>query len=273
MVVIKIKDLGEIKIELDRDEAPITVDNFVSLAESGFYNGLIFHRVIKGFMIQGGDPTGTGMGAPDQKHIKGEFAANGVKNGLKHKRGTISMARAQNYDSASSQFFICQEDCDFLDGQYAAFGNVVDGIDVVDKIADIRTDYNDRPIDEVVIEDVQVVPDEIPDCIFCKIVAGQIPSTKVYEDRYMLAFKDINPQAAVHVVIVPKKHIADLNGINESNSNVIAAIFEKIPRIAEGLGLTDGYRIVSNCGKNACQSVNHLHFHLLGGEKLSDRMA
>ena len=183
------------------------------------------------------------------------------------------MARAQNYDSASSQFFICQEDCDFLDGQYAAFGNVVDGIDVVDKIADIRTDYNDRPIDEVVIEDVQVIPDEIPDCIFCKIVAGQIPSTKVYEDRYMLAFKDINPQAAVHVVIVPKKHIADLNGINESNSNVIAAIFEKIPRIAEGLGLTDGYRIVSNCGKNACQSVNHLHFHLLGGEKLSDRMA
>ncbi len=133
--VITVKDYGTITLELDPNVAPITVDNFVSLAKDGFYDGLTFHRVIKGFMIQGGDPEGTGMGGSD-KNIKGEFEANGVKNDLNHTRGTISMARSNNYDSASSQFFIMHEDAEHLDGQYAAFGIVTDGMNVVDAIAD-----------------------------------------------------------------------------------------------------------------------------------------
>lgn len=152
MIVLKVKDYGEIKIELCPEAAPVTCAHIEKLVSEGFYDGLIFHRVIKGFMIQGGDPTGTGYGSPDQKKIKGEFAANGVNNPLKHKRGTLSMARSQVMDSASSQFFICQVDCAYLDGQYAAFGQVVEGIEVVDKIADTKTDFSDRPRTPVVIE-------------------------------------------------------------------------------------------------------------------------
>ena len=144
-VEIEMKSGGVIKLELYPDTAPITVQNFVKLAGSGFYDGLIFHRVISGFMIQGGDPEGTGFGGSDEK-IKGEFAANGVDNPLSHERGVISMARSQAYDSASSQFFICHADAAFLDGQYAAFGKVTDGIDVVDEIAGVDTDASDRPL-------------------------------------------------------------------------------------------------------------------------------
>lgn len=139
MVIIEMEGGGRIKLEMDRQAAPNTVKNFVSLADKGFYNGLIFHRVIPGFMIQGGCPDGTGMGGPGW-HIKGEFAANGVKNDLKHTRGVISMARAQMPDSAGSQFFIMHEDAPYLDGQYAAFGKVIEGMDVVDEIADTETD-------------------------------------------------------------------------------------------------------------------------------------
>ena len=131
--VIDVKDYGVIKVELNADEAPITVTNFVKLAKDGFYDGLTFHR-INGFMIQGGDPEGNGTGGSDET-IKGEFSANGVDNVLKHTRGAISMARSQDYDSASSQFFIMHETNDSLDGQYAVFGYVYEGMDVVDKIA------------------------------------------------------------------------------------------------------------------------------------------
>ena len=132
--VIDVKDYGVIKVELNADEAPITVTNFVKLAKDGFYDGLTFHRIIDGFMIQGGDPEGNGTGGSD-KTIKGEFSENGVNNVLKHTRGAISMARSQDYDSASSQFFIMHETNASLDGQYAAFGYVYEGMDVVDKIA------------------------------------------------------------------------------------------------------------------------------------------
>ena len=132
--VIDVKDYGVIKVELTADEAPITVTNFVKLAKDGFYDGLTFHRIINGFMIQGGDPEGNGTGGSDET-IKGEFSANGVDNVLKHTRGAISMARSQDYDSASSQFFIMHETNDSLDGQYAVFGYVYEGMDVVDKIA------------------------------------------------------------------------------------------------------------------------------------------
>lgn len=132
--VITVESYGEIKVELDGDTAPITVKNFVELAKSGFYDGLTFHRIISGFMIQGGDPKGNGTGGSDN-NIKGEFAANGVKNDISHNRGVISMARAADYDSASSQFFIMHKDGTHLDGQYAAFGHVTDGMDVVDAIA------------------------------------------------------------------------------------------------------------------------------------------
>jgi len=131
--VITVENYGTITLELYPDTAPITVDNFVRLAEAGFYNGLTFHRIIDGFMIQGGDPEGTGMGGSGI-NIKGEFYLNGVKNDLSHTRGVISMARSQLYDSASSQFFIVHEDSTFLDGQYAAFGRVTEGMDVVDAI-------------------------------------------------------------------------------------------------------------------------------------------
>lgn len=133
--VIDIKDYGKISLELDADTAPITVTNFVKLAKEGFYDGLTFHRIIKGFMMQGGDPTGTGAGGSD-KEIKGEFAQNGVKNNISHVRGVISMARSQLYDSASSQFFIVHEDSTFLDGQYAGFGHVTEGMEIVDKICE-----------------------------------------------------------------------------------------------------------------------------------------
>ena len=144
MVVIEMENGGVIEIELDANAAPKTVKNFEKLASLGFYDGLIFHRVIPGFMIQGGDPQGTGMGGADEK-IFGEFRANGFDNPLKHTRGVISMARAYNPNSASSQFFIMHSDAPHLDGQYAAFGKVVSGMEVVDEIASIPTDYNDRP--------------------------------------------------------------------------------------------------------------------------------
>ncbi len=134
--VITVKDYGDIKLVLDGDTAPITVKNFVELAKSGFYDGLTFHRIIKGFMIQGGDPKGNGTGGSD-KTIRGEFSKNGVENNISHKRGVISMARSQqDNNSASSQFFIMHKDGDYLDGSYAAFGHVSEGMDVVDKIAE-----------------------------------------------------------------------------------------------------------------------------------------
>ena len=144
MVVIEMENGGIIEIELDAAAAPKTVKNFEKLVSEGFYNGLIFHRVIPGFMIQGGDPQGTGMGGADEK-IVGEFRANGYNNPLKHTRGVISMARAFNPNSASSQFFIMHADAPHLDGQYAAFGKVVSGMETVDEIASIPTDYSDRP--------------------------------------------------------------------------------------------------------------------------------
>ena len=144
MVVIEMENGGKIEIELAPEAAPITVKNFEKLVSEGFYDGLIFHRVIKGFMIQGGDPLGNGMGGSDEK-IRGEFDANGHKNPLKHTRGVISMARAYDPNSASSQFFIMHADAPHLDGQYAAFGKVVSGMDVVDEIADVAVDYSDRP--------------------------------------------------------------------------------------------------------------------------------
>jgi len=151
IVTIKIKGMGDIKAELYPDVAPITVENFVKLASSGFYNGLTFHRIIPGFMIQGGDPEGTGMGGPGYS-IKGEFSSNGVPNNLMHTRGVLSMARSMMPDSAGSQFFIMHEDAPHLDGQYAAFGKVTEGIEIVDKVASVKTDYNDRPLEPVVIE-------------------------------------------------------------------------------------------------------------------------
>lgn len=146
-VKIEMESGDSIVVELDSKVAPITVDNFQQLVARKFYDGLIFHRIIEGFMIQGGDPTGTGMGGSD-KNIKGEFLANGVNNTLRHARGVISMARSQFYNSASSQFFICHANAYFLDGQYAAFGKVVEGMDTVDKLASVRTGRNDRPIVE-----------------------------------------------------------------------------------------------------------------------------
>ena len=147
IVTLTMENSDEIVIELYPEIAPNTVANFVSLVESGFYNGLIFHRVIPGFMIQGGDPNGTGMGGPGY-HIKGEFAANGVKNDMRHSRGVISMARSQDKDSAGSQFFIMHADSPHLDGQYAAFGKVLSGIESVDRVANATTGANDRPIAE-----------------------------------------------------------------------------------------------------------------------------
>ena len=144
------------KLELNYDIAPITVQNFVDLAEKNFYDGLIFHRVIAGFMIQGGDPMGVGIGGPGYS-IKGEFADNGVKNNISHKRGVISMARSQSYDSAGSQFFICHADSTFLDGQYAAFGKVVEGIEAVDKIAMVATDYSDKPLVPQTIKTIRIL--------------------------------------------------------------------------------------------------------------------
>lgn len=145
-----------ITLELYPEVAPITVENFVSLVKEGFYNGLIFHRVIAGFMIQGGDPMGIGIGGSG-KNIKGEFKANGVDNNLSHERGVISMARSQMFDSASSQFFICHADASFLDGQYAAFGRVIDGIETVDEIAGVRTNMQDKPLRDQKMEKVETI--------------------------------------------------------------------------------------------------------------------
>lgn len=147
MVIIEMSDGSKIKIELAPETAPKTVENFKKLVKEGFYDGLIFHRVISGFMIQGGCPKGTGTGGPGYC-IEGEFSANGIPNDLKHTRGVISMARAYDPNSAGSQFFIMHQDAPHLDGQYAAFGKVVEGMDVVDRIASVPVDRSDRPLEE-----------------------------------------------------------------------------------------------------------------------------
>ena len=144
IVTIEMEDGGVMKAELYPEIAPNTVNNFISLVKKGFYDGVIFHRVIPGFMIQGGDPKGVGIGGPGYC-IRGEFTANGFKNDLKHDRGVLSMARTMAPNSAGSQFFIMHEDSPHLDGQYAAFGKLIEGIEVVDKICSVRTDYNDKP--------------------------------------------------------------------------------------------------------------------------------
>lgn len=170
IVTIEMEDGGIIRAELYPEIAPNTVRNFVSLVKKGFYDGVIFHRVIPGFMIQGGDPTGTGMGGPGYS-IEGEFTSNGFKNDLKHTRGVLSMARAMDPNSAGSQFFIMHADAKHLDGQYAAFGKVTDGMDVVDQIAAGKTDGNDRPLTEQKIRRITVdthgetypEPNKLPD--------------------------------------------------------------------------------------------------------------
>ena len=157
---IVIKDFGTVKVELDGDTAPITVQNFMDLANEGFYDGLTFHRIMEGFMIQGGDPNGDGTGG-SEKTIKGEFSANGVNNDISHKKGVISMARAQDPDSASSQFFIVQEDSEFLDGQYAAFGHVTEGMEFVDIIAKEAKPVDDNGTipkeEQPVIETIKII--------------------------------------------------------------------------------------------------------------------
>ena len=157
---IVIKDFGTVKVELDGDTAPITVQNFMDLANEGFYDGLTFHRIMEGFMIQGGDPNGDGTGG-SEKTIKGEFSANGVNNDISHKKGVISMARAQDPDSASSQFFIVQEDSEFLDGQYAAFGHVTEGMEFVDIIAREAKPVDDNGTipkeEQPVIETIRII--------------------------------------------------------------------------------------------------------------------
>ena len=153
--IIEVEKFGTIEVELYKDIAPISVDNFVKLANKGFYNGLTFHRIIKGFMIQGGCPKGNGTGGPGYT-IKGEFAANGINNPIKHERGVISMARAMDPNSAGSQFFIMHKDAPHLDGQYAAFGKVSQGIEVVDAIASVNTNYFDAPLEKVVIKSISI---------------------------------------------------------------------------------------------------------------------
>ncbi len=159
IVTISVKigetELGEMKIELYPDKAPNTVANFITLAQDGYYDGLIFHRIIKDFMIQGGDPTGTGMGGPGYG-IKGEFKANGFENDLKHERGIISMARSSAPDSAGSQFFICHADAPHLDGQYAAFGRLIEGESVLDELGNTATGAQDRPVEDCVMTKVTV---------------------------------------------------------------------------------------------------------------------
>ncbi|MEK4563561.1 peptidylprolyl isomerase [Alkalihalobacillus sp. FSL R5-0424] len=157
VVTMTMENGGEVVMELYPDVAPKTVENFVKLASDGFYNGLTFHRVIPGFMIQGGDPDGNGTGGPDYS-IEGEFASNGFENDLSHERGVLSMARSQDPDSAGSQFFIMVEDSTNLDGEYAAFGKVTEGMDVVDEIVSVETDGSDKPVEgqEQVIETITV---------------------------------------------------------------------------------------------------------------------
>ncbi len=155
IVTIKMSTGDIMKLELYPDIAPKTVENFLSLVGKGFYDGLIFHRVINGFMIQGGDPEGTGMGGPGYS-IPGEFSQNGFENNLKHTEGVISMARSMDPNSAGSQFFIMHKTSPHLDGSYAAFGKVIEGLDVVDKIATVKTDWSDRPIEDQIMEKVTV---------------------------------------------------------------------------------------------------------------------
>ena len=157
MVVFELENGKKIEIELYPDKAPKTVENFEKLVKAGFYDGLTFHRIIKGFMIQGGDPEGTGMGGAKDK-IYGEFSSNGFpQNDLRHTRGVISMARSMAPNSASSQFFIMHKDAPHLDGSYAAFGKVVDGIEAVDEIASVRTTFGDRPVTPVVIKKMSII--------------------------------------------------------------------------------------------------------------------
>jgi peptidyl-prolyl cis-trans isomerase B (cyclophilin B) len=155
-VEITMQDGGKILLELDSKSAPKTVANFLKLVNEGFYDGLTFHRVIPNFMIQGGDPQGTGMGGSDET-IPGEFSSNGVDNPISHKRGVISMARSGDPNSASSQFFITNADAEFLDGDYAAFGHVTEGMDEVDKISAVQTDSSDKPLEAVVIKSIKAV--------------------------------------------------------------------------------------------------------------------
>lgn len=155
IVTINIQGKGVIKVELYPEIAPNTVNNFISLVKKGFYNGLTFHRIIPGFMIQGGDPNGVGSGGPGYS-IRGEFAINGFENNLNHTAGVISMARAMNPNSAGSQFFIMHEDAPHLDGSYAAFGKTIEGMDVVDAVATVKTGWGDKPITPVVMESVTV---------------------------------------------------------------------------------------------------------------------
>ena len=155
VVTIEMENGGVMKVELYPETAPNTVANFISLVEKGFYNGTIFHRVIPGFMIQGGDPEGTGMGGPGYR-IKGEFTANRFQNDLKHTKGVISMARSGHPDSAGSQFFIMVDDAPHLDGQYASFGKVIEGIEVADQIGSVATNYSDRPLEEQRMRSVTV---------------------------------------------------------------------------------------------------------------------
>ena len=155
IVTIEMESGDIIKAELYPDIAPISVNNYISLIKSGFYNGLIFHRVINGFMIQGGCPDGNGMGGPGYT-IKGEFSSNGVKNELRHTEGVLSMARSMHPDSAGSQFFIMHKNSPHLDGSYAAFGKVIEGMDIVNKIADTKTDYSDRPVQDQRIKQMAV---------------------------------------------------------------------------------------------------------------------
>ena len=153
--IIEVEKFGTIEVELYQDLAPITVENFVKLVNKGFYNGLTFHRIIRGFMIQGGCPKGNGTGGPGYS-IKGEFSANGVNNPIKHERGVISMARAMDPNSAGSQFFIMHQAAPHLDGQYAAFGKVIKGIEVVDAVASVQTNYFDAPLQKVVIKSIKI---------------------------------------------------------------------------------------------------------------------
>lgn len=158
-VEITVKNYGKIDLELDADVAPITVTNFINLVNDNFYDGLTFHRIIDGFMIQGGDPLGNGTGGSD-KTIKGEFSDNGVNNSISHVRGVISMARSNSYDSASSQFFIVHEDSTFLDGKYAAFGKVTSGMDIVDKLAKVKVEDDNGTVskkNQPIIESIKVI--------------------------------------------------------------------------------------------------------------------
>lgn len=155
-IKITMKDGKYMEAELYPEIAPITVENFVELIKQDFFSGIIFHRVIKGFMIQGGDPTGTGMGG-SEKTIKGEFKVNGFENNLKHTRGVLSMARTMDPNSASSQFFIMHQDAPHLDGSYAAFGKITKGIEVVDEIANTKTDFRDKPINDQTIERIELI--------------------------------------------------------------------------------------------------------------------